>query len=312
MMLKLNQKIQSSISEHLSAISGGSFDENTVKLLLVDLREMVAHTSHLKEICHFIAHPERDKGLFHNKILSRYERINYIQDIFEKLDFKAAKPGMQFEDLFFQQAGYEFYERIAKRYFEIVFIDGLDDFEDSFYNLVFNCSKDEIAKIISQSYKKKDGHYLLRSKDLSKVKKIMSILHTSIQFRPILTEKEFIGELVQAILLVSPQLDIEMEYADKLALHADDIFACVLCLLHDVNFIHHSDVIGSSFLSISKNKLTLCCNFAPKGKLHTFVLLSSDVPVSRYMIDPQVELKDYEPLPFFTLRRSSRGELFLK
>ena len=311
-MLKLNQKIQSSISGHLSAISDGSFDENTVKLLLVDLREVVAHTSCLKEICHFIAHPERDKGLFHNKILSRYERIKYIQEIFEKLDFKAAKPGMQFEDLFFQQAGDEFYERIAKRYFEIVFIDGLDDFEDSFYNLVFKCSKDVIAKIISQSYKKKDDHYLLRSKDLPNIKKIMSILHTSIQFRPILTEKEFIGELVQAILRVLPQLDLEMECFDNLLLQAEDIFACVLCLLHDFNFVHRADIIGRSFLSISKDKLALCCNFAPMGKIHTFILLSSDVPVSRYMVDPQVQLKDYEPLPFFTLRRSSHGELFLK
>jgi hypothetical protein len=89
-----SRKIKLSIDRCLSDIYEDRFNEQTVKELLIDLRELAIVFRNMKggepkydsaiaqfiEICDFIAHANRDRGVIENNIRSRIEKIAYALD----------------------------------------------------------------------------------------------------------------------------------------------------------------------------------------------------------------------------------------
>ena len=65
----MNRLVRHSITQAIEAIRADRCDQFVVKSLLIDLREQSPSGSILREIGHFIAHPEaRDRGLNHENI----------------------------------------------------------------------------------------------------------------------------------------------------------------------------------------------------------------------------------------------------
>ncbi len=62
------QKKELKIKQRIIEIENGTFDEDGVKLLLIEIREKLKGETFLKEICHFVAHSDRDKGICHKKV----------------------------------------------------------------------------------------------------------------------------------------------------------------------------------------------------------------------------------------------------
>jgi len=79
------QKIDSKIIQRISKIESGTFDEDDVKLLLIEIREKLKGETFLKEICHFVAHSDRDKGICHKKVDVRYAKFKFVDEHTKKV-----------------------------------------------------------------------------------------------------------------------------------------------------------------------------------------------------------------------------------
>lgn len=103
-MIVLSRKVMLSVSRGVEALNRGQFDESVVKMLLYDLRELAraapkiglddpkfASTfSDFVEICDFLAHSNRTKGLFERKIRQKAEEIAFAINSGDEDKFKAA------------------------------------------------------------------------------------------------------------------------------------------------------------------------------------------------------------------------------
>jgi len=58
--MKKNSKLD--VQNIISAIENGDVDRNSLKILLIEIRDYLPKNSIIKELSHFIAHPKRDKG----------------------------------------------------------------------------------------------------------------------------------------------------------------------------------------------------------------------------------------------------------
>ena len=81
-------KVKQGITKCLTNIEGGTFDEDTIRTLLILSREHLNNNSLIKEIAHFIAHIDRTQGIFHRKINSRYAKFKLTKEQVEKVDIK--------------------------------------------------------------------------------------------------------------------------------------------------------------------------------------------------------------------------------
>jgi len=306
-MIRINESLLRSITESLESIKDNTFDQKTIKLLLIDLRESSYPNSELREICHFVAHSERDTGLFYKSIISRYERFKHSLDFLSRMDLTKVQKGMSFNELAFQNIDHSFYYSIPKKYFEIVFIYGLDDYDDSFFDEFVKKTKAECKQLIESSYKKENGNYILRNKLDCDFIQLMSFFHTSIQFKPILDEKVCIEQIIQTIeRIINPN----NEYVDCIRKYSNEIFLCIMCILHDVNFINETNIIGNSFININESSLYLSCTSYIYSKQLTFTLLSSNANISEIFENYQ-KYKDGTRLSVFSLNRDSNGKLRL-
>ena len=59
-------------------INDRTFDQDTIKLLLIELREYLPASSKFKEIAHFVAHPKRDRGIILDKVSYSYRRFKVL------------------------------------------------------------------------------------------------------------------------------------------------------------------------------------------------------------------------------------------
>ncbi len=73
-------KIKQALTESLIKIEKKEFDEKTIRTLLIVSREYLRYDGLVKELAHFIAHPKRNKGIFHKKVNSRYAKFKLIEE----------------------------------------------------------------------------------------------------------------------------------------------------------------------------------------------------------------------------------------
>ena len=72
----MNIQTKHSIISILDKIEEGRFDQDDIKILLIDIRELTGKDEDdLKEIAHFVAHPERTRGLIFDELRKVYEHI---------------------------------------------------------------------------------------------------------------------------------------------------------------------------------------------------------------------------------------------
>lgn len=310
-MISISSKSKRSITESLDSFRSNTFDENTVKLLLIDLRDVIGPQQELKEICHFIAHPERNEGLFCDKILSRYYRYKYTQELFSKLEESKIRLDTTFNDLLEEAIDYSIYDSIDKKYFQTVFITGLNDFDDEFYKNMLGSTKNKVQELINRSYKKVNGRYELRYKSNKDIKHVLNILHTSIQFNSVLDENVLMDQLITTVQYFFDICGLNNTYTYSIQTYSTEIFLCIMCLLHDKNFLNNQDIVGNSFLSSIKDKLYLCCESQFDNKKLQYILLSSKASSKQFIDTTKYSIKDFKPLPCFSIKRADNGILNL-
>lgn len=312
-MAKVNEKLRMSIGTHVRTILEDKFDEDTVKLLLMDIRDFSNGLENLREICHFVAHPERDQGSIHNKILSRFLRLRYMSETMERAmaekDIHVPRPEEDFGEYVYRTVPIEHYREFEKKYFELLLVGGLNDFDDSFFVRILRRSKVEVARLVSSNYKKVKGRYILRSTHDTDIIKTIFILETSVQFRPLISEEEILNELKVSLLRIASDLNLTKPEVELIFSHRDDLFLSILGLLHDISFVWNGTTIGRSFLSVKESKIGLTCDFYPNGKSVSFPLVETRCLIDNYVENGQ---RDVGELSQFMLRRSVNGKLVYK
>jgi len=76
--MNIPDKIKISIEKRLVDIQLERFSQDTIKLFLIEMREYLHKNSALREIAHFIAHPERDRGEILETVNYSYNRSKVL------------------------------------------------------------------------------------------------------------------------------------------------------------------------------------------------------------------------------------------
>jgi hypothetical protein len=152
---------------------------------------------------------EEIAALIRRRIESRYRRILFVHEELDRLNAlaklepsaKKTKPDIDnsgngslsnnqlskrsFEDFVFSRINFSVYKKIDTEEFNLLFRDGLFDYDDPFYMKFFAMNREETAKIINESFVKAGPVYLCK-KSGPLLLSIMRTLHTSLDFAPLL------------------------------------------------------------------------------------------------------------------------------
>ena len=170
-------------------------------------------------------------ALVRRRIESRYRRIVFVHEELERLnalaklepaakqkisaqlndqstatatatdqstDGSSEKSGLSnrsFEDFVFSRINFSVYKKIDVEEFQLLFRDGLHDYDDSFYLKFFSMGRAEVWRTINECYVKAGPFYLCK-KSSPLLLSIMRTMHTSLEFAPLLDSDE-IGDKEQ-------------------------------------------------------------------------------------------------------------------
>ena len=153
-------------------------------------------------------------AVVNKRIESRYRRLLFVHKELAKLkpgtgDSSSIKPipGESFEDFVFKQIDFSIYKKIDEEEFCLLYVEGLADYDDSFFQKNFAKSRPEICRIIRDAYIKESPYYLCKKPGLLLLS-IMRTMHSSLDFAPLLDNIDFIGkeQLKEAVELLDGAL----------------------------------------------------------------------------------------------------------
>jgi len=150
-------------------------------------------------------------ALVRRRIESRYRRIVFVHEELERINALAkfepsAKQrvpsqqegeaagkssaieklsGRSFEDFVFSRINFSVYKKIDVEEFQLLFRDGLHDYDESFYLKIFSIGRAEVWRTINECYVKAGPFYLCK-KSSPLLLSIMRTVHTSLEFAPLL------------------------------------------------------------------------------------------------------------------------------
>lgn len=323
--MNISIKTLSSIKAHLEKIKNDTFQENDIKILLIDIRENIRKESLLREFADFIAHPKRDKGIF-NKILNvRYLKLKLINDQKEKLTDEVRKhlnTERQLSDFLLDSIDIQ---KIEKTIFEILFIDGLADLDEKIFREHYPINRKNVKKLISDNYHLDEAkkYFILKSqKELAKIEDVLKFIRGTIQAKPVFNQETFNKEIQTAIKRTIHELNLDRSFLEAVVRHSKPILLCILCLLHDAKFVFHDSHIGSCYISFYPSDKNLS---GQPNKESFIALISADtsssmplfvsnIKVGHYIILADAELNRFqhmERMPYFNAIRNNVNQLIL-
>ncbi|AIM60344.1 hypothetical protein IX49_07340 [Cellulophaga lytica] len=259
-------KIKQALTESLTKIENKKFDEDTLRTLLITSREYLKHDGLIKELAHFIAHPKRNRGIFHKKVNSRYTKLKLVDEqlLKEQPDIKTEK---ELSD--FMLGGIEL-EKIDSKLFNILYFDGLNDLPKNHLEKFTGFTKKQAEKFLKDNYTKKGNFHFINTlrneKMISLLKELPNIdndkkIQESIQRSEELIEKLKSGmnSLQKVIRGVIPSssvfttdsllndfqinfkkilsdFDIDSKYTAVITDNIQEILLCLMTLIHDSTF----------------------------------------------------------------------------
>ena len=313
------QKKELKIKQRIIEIENGIFDEDGVKLLLIEIREKLKGETFLKEICHFVAHSDRDKGICHKKVDVRYAKFKLIEENTKHIlnkDFIAKnkhKPERFFTDA---MLSYIKTEKIEKNLFELVILSGIEDIENDMFIKYYKLSRKQVKRLVTKSYKKDNGYYVtkttLNQTDFLFLDDILKFIRGTITGKPAFTQKEILADFIVGLKRLSYELGYKLDL-EKIQKHKNDLIVCILSLLHDSTFKLFDGTVGSGFLSLHpRNDYSEICLMSEAGK-YFLPLITTEIKSNDYIDMDMKELKEYEfkSLPWNNCVRNDKGELKL-
>jgi hypothetical protein len=268
------EKVKQAITNSLKKIEDGSFDEDTIRTLLITSREFISKEGLIKEISHFIAHPKRSKGIFHKKINTSYAKFTLVASQLENSGLENVKTEEQLSD--FMLSGVSV-EKTEAKLFEILYYDGLDDFPEEHLKKYTGFTKNEAREFINKYYVKHDGYYYIttnrtekiiralkqipKSKyntefetyiaeniikaeiSIKKIKdtmdRIQKVIRGAIYFNSVFDTQSFKKEITDTISSIINKFKIDSRYKNNIEEQSDNILLCIMTLIHDCKIVFY-------------------------------------------------------------------------
>jgi hypothetical protein len=278
-------KIKQALTECLNKIESKEFDEETIRTLLIVSREYLQYDGLIKELAHFIAHPKRNKGIFHKKVNARYAKLKLVDEQFFKKDFLETQNKITTEEELsdFMLGGIGI-DKIDSKLFDILYRDGLDDLPESHLIKYTGFTKNRAEKFLKESYTKIENHYYLnalktekmisllqglpkedteKEKKLNKsiqqsldlIKKIrqgidslQKVIRGAIHFHSVFETHSISKDFKNNFEKILHQFNIDQKYTDVIENNIQEILVCLMTLMHDSAFQFYDKNIANVYL----------------------------------------------------------------
>ncbi|WNB18104.1 hypothetical protein [Marivirga arenosa] len=315
-----NIKLKTSLNRFFEKVRLESFDEYDVKMLLIDIREFIREQTFLREVADSIAHPERNQGICHKAIDSRYARMKMARlgarELAEKKEFdnNADKPESYFSDKILD---YINPRKINKTDFDLFVRNSLEDIDESLFIKYYKLKRKEIQNLINNSYQKKNGVYELKAsitgRKFQLLEDILKFLRGTITPKGVVTSDALRNDLKNALNRINKLSGFNLSIKE-IEKSMECIIVCILALLHDCKFLMYDGTESKAFLSIHGevvDETTVPITFGDYNLVlminadnFKFPIITTDINQSAF-IDNLVEpdTLHLQPIPWIQTRR---------
>lgn len=219
--MSIPDKIKISIEKRLLDIQSAKFNQDTIKLFLIETREYLSNKSALREIAHFIAHPERDRGEILETVNYAYNRSRVL---FRQLEGKKSGKGLELD---INNLPVDIYDTVSWHHSKIKpNLSKLGKFKKAFIFI----REDQV-------YRPKKP---ITKKIIKTIQEAIGIL----SFQPALSQFEIIDEI--ALTLKNIGFD---QYSKVVMKEQNDIMICLLSMLHQSFFKLKDGNTAEAYLS---------------------------------------------------------------
>lgn len=199
-------KVKQAITKCFLQIRESNFDEDTIRTLLICCREYLDKDGILKELAHFIAHPIRNRGIFHTKVNSRYTKFKLVEEQYNKMEsdptiMSSIDTEEKLSNFFLSGISVD---KIDATLFEILYLEGLYDFSEAHLIQYTKWNRSEAESILKTYYYKKGGYYYLNNDVLQKV--------VNESFLQMLKKTNLSGEDIEKVMKGFDETDISKGY----------------------------------------------------------------------------------------------------
>ena len=216
------------------------------------------------------AEPAADKnsGILGKRLERIYLRLCRLQEELSRLDFKKAESGVSAEDFIFSQIDFSRYREMDASYFEALFPEGPEDFDEVFWKKTVGPGREAVIAMVKESYKKNGGFYKIQ-KENNVILSIMRCLETSLESMDLFTIEEIAGEM--KILL---DIDDSKKNTKEFISETEKLY-CLLVLSLEGAVITHKDGMKTKLFVSGEGKLSGI--FRPANKPWTRVLIAQEI-----------------------------------
>ena len=297
--MNIPDKIKISIEKRLVDIQLERFSQDTIKLFLIEMREYLHKNFALREIAHFIAHPERDRGEILETVNYSYNRSKVL---FRQLDGNKSGKGLELD---IDNLPIDVYDTVVWHHSKIKpNVSKLGKF-----NKAFSFNQDK------QLYGAKKH---ISKKIVKTIKEAIGIL----SLQPALTQSEIIDEIVLSL----RNMDFD-SYSSAIIKAQNDIIICILSMLHQSAFklkdgnIAEAHISNDPIVDDLSGKVYLSATVKPNLSKPAigFTLISTDVTIKESFSNSMVNLEfgfprvDYKNEDHIEAVRNNEGKmLFIK
>jgi hypothetical protein len=197
-------------------------------------------------------------ALIRRRVESRYRRVCHVRRELAKLSEQRNEDGEtgvyngSFDDFVFSSIDFSVYHKIAAEEFNLLFDEGLSDYDEDFYHRAFGTNRDNIRQTIFRSYIHVGPFYVCKRAN-PLILSIMRSVHISLDFAPLLSPADLNeGERNQYPALVAALSGVVIRHNDGMETRL---------------FAPGPD--EGAFMSGA----ALCGTFHPEGKAHTIILI---------------------------------------
>lgn len=140
-------------------------------------------------------------GIIKGRLERRYLRLCRIQQELENLNLKKNQEDSSLEDFVFSKIDFSRYKEISFKLFSEFYIEGITDFDESFFEKNFDRSRTQIKIMLKASYRKTDECFMLH-RDNPVIISVMRTLDTSLEDNPLFTPAEINAEQKKHLLRI--------------------------------------------------------------------------------------------------------------
>jgi hypothetical protein len=246
----ISVKTKQALASCFGQITDKTFDEDTIRTLLIVSREYLEGSCILKELAHFMAHPVRDRGLCHAKVNNRYAKFRLVDDQFHKFGNRSAISEIQNQQELsdFMLGGVDV-NKIEAKLFEVLYFAGIDDISEKHLIRYCGMKRKNALKLLRSQYSKKDGFYhLVTDRFKDELDRLQRVIRGTIEYRSVFEHRDLVREIDVEFRRLISIFSLPSTLIPGITSNRNDIALCVMTLLHDAIFTFFDGNNARSFM----------------------------------------------------------------